>query len=437
MTKSKRKKENDGESEKFAAQTKKSKRDDGRRSEEHRPVTCILHASGIEPKDFTPLSQVRESATDKLAQLHSIRDKRLQEPPDSANRMEDVCNRIPESLDGANLETTGYHRACYQRFTMNLARLQRRPTVTSQEASTSRSPRKSHSSAATRLFPPECIFCGKLEVKVLGKKTERCIKFAVYKNKDGSLKEPTWKQIEPQALELGLHHLHRMVQCEDLFARDANYHQSCRKSFNLKYANHKRVTSRALATSPISDTEQNLKAAAHQMAFTAVLDVIQDLVIQQKKVVQLASLRLVYTQELERNGSPNPEYRSEKLKTKLEKHEGIAFAKVAADDKGCITFNLVYNANLSVSEAVACAYKLGSKDKYEDVALLLHDTIKKTFRESKSLPWPPTADDLEVTSLDDLLPSDLMKFLTLIISGDADIKKCEKTRRLVLSISQV
>ncbi|CAL8293470.1 unnamed protein product [Arctogadus glacialis] len=39
-------------------------------------------------------------------------------------------------------------------------------------------------------------------------------------------------------------------------------------------------------------------------------------------------------------------------------------------------------------------------------------------------------------SLDDLLPSDLMRFLTLIISGDADLEKSEKTRCLVPSISQ-
>ncbi|KAK5870594.1 hypothetical protein PBY51_003528 [Eleginops maclovinus] len=274
-------------------------------------------------------------------------------------------------------------------------------------------------------------------MKVLGK-TQRCIKFPVYKSKDGTLKEPTWKRIEPQALEPGLHHLHRMVQDEDLFAREANYHQSCRKSFDLNYANHKRLTSRgeALDTNPVSGTGETPIATAHQMAFNAVLDVIQDVVIRQKKIVQLASLHLAYTQELERNGFPNPEYRNEKLKSKLEKHEGITFAKVTAEDKGCITYNLVYNASLSVSDAVAHAYKLESKDKYEYVALLLRGTIQKTFRASKTLPWPPTADDL-VTSLDNLLPSDLMKFLTLTISGDADMEKCDKTRRLVLSISQV
>ena len=109
-----------------------------------------------------------------------------------------------------------------------------------------------------QLFPPECVFCGKFELKVSGK-TERCVKFPVFKDKDGTLKEPTWKQIEPRALELGLHRLHRMVQDEDLFAREANFHQSYRKLFNLKYINHLRDKNSAI------DTQQDLKAAAHHM----------------------------------------------------------------------------------------------------------------------------------------------------------------------------
>lgn len=418
--------------------SKRCKSDNGGGSEElwkRPPVSCILHVSGIQHLDFTSLSQVKGSATDKLAQLHSIRDRRLNEPHDSPFRMEDVCNRIPESLAGADLEAIGYHRGCYQHFTKNQDRL--KCSVTSNEASTSRSPRKRPSSSAMQLFPTECIFCGRIEQKVSGK-TERCINFAVFMDKGGALKEPTWKQIEPRALELGLHCLHRMVQGEDLFAREANFHKSCRKSFNLKYVNHLRDTGQA--TNRAIDTDQDRKAAAHMKAFTAVLDFIQDQVIEQKEVVQLASLRLHYVQELERNGFPNPEYRSEKLKTRLENHdihEWIAFAKINPGDKGCITYNLVYSASISVADAVTYAYKLGSKDKYEDVALLLRRIIQQAFNESKSLPWPPTADDLEVKSSDELLPPDLLKFLNFVISGDADMEKSEKIRRIVLSIGQV
>ena len=82
-------------------------------------VSCILHVSGIQHGDFTPLSNVKRSATDKVAQLHNIRHRRLIEPRDSPNRMEDVCNQIPEGLAGAYLEAIGYHRGCYQMFTKN------------------------------------------------------------------------------------------------------------------------------------------------------------------------------------------------------------------------------------------------------------------------------------------------------------------------------
>ena len=62
-----------------------------------------------------------------------------------------------------------------------------------------------------------------------------------------------------------------------------------------------------------------------------MLDFIQDCVIGQKKVVLLASLCLLYIQDLEKNGFANPEYIRETLKARLENHDIcklIAFAKV-------------------------------------------------------------------------------------------------------------
>ena len=128
---------------------------------------------------------------------------------------------------------------------------------------------------------------------------------------------------------------------------------------------------------------------------------------------------------------PNPDYRSEKLKDRLQIHEIhslIAFANLNPGNKGCITFNLVYNASLSVADAVTYAYKLGSKDKYEDVALLLRGLIWQASCESQPLSWPPATEDLEVHSLNDVLPTDLIKFLSAAITGDTDMNRCEKTR---------
>ncbi len=136
---------------------------------------CILHVSGTQDVDFTPLSKVKGPANDKLGQLHTIRERRLSEPRDSPHRMEDVCNRIPESLDDADLETIGYHRGCYQKFTKNQDRLKCSQSNEASTSTPSRSPRKPHSSSAKQHFPPQCIFCGRVELKVSGK-TERCSK---------------------------------------------------------------------------------------------------------------------------------------------------------------------------------------------------------------------------------------------------------------------
>ena len=158
------------------------------------------------------------------------------------------------------------------------------------------------------------------------------------------------------------------------------------------------------------------------------------------ELVQLASLRLLYIQELERNAIPSPDYRSEKMEAGLENHdihELITFAKVNPGDRGCITYNLLYSDSISVEDAVTYAYKLTTKDKYEDLALLFRGIIKRTFKESKSLPWPSTPDDLEIKSSDELLPPVLVKFLNILICGDVDVDTCENTIRIVLSIWQV
>ena len=85
------------------SKSRKRKSDNGDGSEELRkrpPITCVLHVTGIQHGYFTSLSNIKGSATDKLAQLQSIRDKRLIESQNSPNRMEEACNNIPESFWG-------------------------------------------------------------------------------------------------------------------------------------------------------------------------------------------------------------------------------------------------------------------------------------------------------------------------------------------------
>ena len=59
----------------------------------------------------------------KLESLHKIRDVRFLEDVESTKRMQDVCDLIPQSVEGLDTAKTGWHRRCHQRFTKNLDRL--------------------------------------------------------------------------------------------------------------------------------------------------------------------------------------------------------------------------------------------------------------------------------------------------------------------------
>jgi hypothetical protein len=382
--------------------------------------TCILHFKDIDHGAFIPFSNTKCCPNETLAKLIRIRDKRLCQPYDSITRMQYVCNNIPESLDGLNLAHTGYHRACYQKFTKNQDRLQCEDN-NQPSTSTHRSPRKLPPSDI--IFPPTCIFCGKLEIKHKGK-TERCTKFAAFKGK-----EPTWLLIEPRALEIGESRLHRMVVGEDLFAREACFHKSCHDAFHLKYLHHQKRE-----TKPAQDE----RSAAYQSAFDSVLDLIEDKVIRKNEVVQLTTLHQLYIKALEQQGFSNPDYPSIKLKLRLQRHEineRIEFTKVTI--KGCIAHNLIFSKQISLADAVASAYRIGSRDNLSDVALDLRNTVKTVFNESKPLPWPPTADELESLSINEYIPSNLMKFLTILLTGDTAVEDGEKAERIIYSLAQV
>ena len=85
---------------------------------------CILHiASLADPGNFIPFSKVKQgTATEKLQRLLDVRNQRLNEAYDSPHRMQSICDQIPTCLP-EDLDSFGYHRQCYQRFTSNLDRL--------------------------------------------------------------------------------------------------------------------------------------------------------------------------------------------------------------------------------------------------------------------------------------------------------------------------
>ena len=387
------------------------------------PPTCILHISSISDHGrFTSFCNVKGDAAEKLNHIHTIRDRRLSQPHESPYRMKEVCDHIPATLPD-DLESVGYHRQCYQRFTANLHLLgDERPTEV--EASTSQrhhSPRKI--SSIGPIFPPECIFCDKLEVKGGDRKTERTEYFSYWKNKENA-----WQHIESRAEKMGLDRLHRLVKNKDLFAVEAKHHPSCFKSFRTAFANHERGIRRAEGP---KDTQHARMSAAHEKALIVVVENIKMHVVQRNEILRLSSLRQLYVEELERNGYENEKYRAEKLLKRLQSNQikdHVSFTKVPHSTNNALSFWLVHSSVITVADAIAQAYVLGSADKYQDVALLLRRSILQAFDNSKALPWPPTADNMELSS-EELLPPDLVRFLKMVMVGKDEVEnkklKCD------------
>lgn len=385
-------------------------------------LRCILHvASMSDHGHFTPFTKIKGTAAEKLQQLHKIRDQRLQQSYESPYRMQSVCEQIPSAIPD-DLVSVGYHRNCYQRFTANLHLLR-----DNMEPSTSQRHHSPRRLSSGPIFPPECIFCEKVVIKGSHRKTERTQFFSSYRNKTNA-----WEQIESRAEKMGLVRLHRQVKGKDLFACEAKHHPSCFKSFHTAFYNYECGIQR---DKKAKDTEQT----AHEKAFVSVLEHIQTHVIHQKEVLELSSIRLFYVKQLTLNGHENSNYRSEKLLKRLQKDpisEQINFTKVKHNEADVIAFWLVYSSNITVSDALERAYTLGSTDKQQNVAFQLRQIILDAFSESKDLPWPPTADDLEPTT-ENLLPPDLFKFLSMIMTGKENMEtENEKLKLLVSSIGQ-
>ena len=201
--------------------------------------------------------------------------------------MEDVCSLIPETCEGTDLEVIGYNRQCYQQYQDRLKQLN------SPELSSSKphySPHKKSVSNETRILClPECIYCDKTEIQNAGK-TEKPTKFTL---------NSVWQTIESHVEKLGKTSLAHKVRGFDLCFEEVKHYTSCHRAFKTEYHNFIHAEERAKSSSV--DTEQACITAAHNEAFSSVLQFLQEYIIQ-NKVMQLSSLRLIYIDKLDECG---------------------------------------------------------------------------------------------------------------------------------------
>ena len=313
---------------------------------------CILQCEGAKSDGFTYLSSVSDPA-ERLGYLKNIRTKRLSEPIGCKTRMLSACEAIPDVIS----DDHGYHQTCYQRFTRNLDRLHgSEPTAVCSGGS--RTSRRGSADGQTVLFSPDCIFCnkeGRIAVKRSGTwSTEAATKF----------KSDGWVTVVEAAEAKKDEKLLTQIRNVDLFSAEAQFHPSCRKTYTSD-------SERGRGDDEEARLYQQHLEKAHKYAFDMVCDVVEKDMLSGGKVMKLTDLRDIYITDLANSAFSNPDYRSEKLKSKLEKaYRGkIVFCPLGVGVK--LHSQLVYSLELKLECAVHCAFLLGTADNVTDVATTL------------------------------------------------------------------
>lgn len=140
----------------------------------------------------------------------------------------------------------------------------------------------------------------------------------------------------------------------------------------------------------------------------------------------LKDLKAEYTASLEGTPFANPRYRIEKSNGETQKITiGNSYHLCGLEEQYSST---------GLDTLVQKLYNLSSTEKINDVALQVHESIMRKFKEIGSAIWPPAVRDLE--QQDDVLPKDLEKFLLTFVAGDVTGPVNAKISRLVLSLGQ-
>jgi hypothetical protein len=329
---------------------------------------------------FIHLSDL-DDAQHRFRSICEIRDKRLMELIGSSKRMQAVCEQIPQNFS----EVDGYHRDCYQRLTMNMSRLKTVPQPGTSNEQAERLPRRSSSEGKDNiLFEPNCIFCKKYErIKVKRQNAWTTKGLTNFDHGGGH-------NIIKLAEERGDEQLLTRIRGEDLFAREAKYHISCR----MKYT----VPTKWQSDNVTAKQHQKELEEIHNMCFSQLCQVIDSKIIHGKEVMKMTDLRDLLIHYLSETPFANPNYRSHKLKSRLISHEvyGNKISFVSLGKKsGQVQSDLVFSNEIDLSEAVKNGYLLGCSDMIHDVGILLRNIIKDAFQKAEQLPWPPTASYLQ------------------------------------------
>lgn len=328
-------------------------------------------------------------------------------------KLESVCAQVPVELIR---DVHGAHRKCYQMFT-NIGHIKsrkRQHTADNDESMPSTSKRQKSSSSAV-LFPSqECLFCGRNRIQSKGRSEylTKCVT------------ETAAVAIQCSAEEKNDFELLGKIKDVDLCAREAHYHNSCRRDYTRK-------DDRNLNADVDDELVENY--SAHCDAFDHIREHVEEHIIHKGNVERTTLLKEKYLNYLQAHhpSAYNPDYKAYKLKAKLQKHFGSRVKFWHPNNRS----ELIYSDTLPIGQTLEAFEVAASEEKFlEEAAIILRRRLLDAKKSAYVTPWPPTATQL--LSPENKPPAFLQDFLSHLIGGKQHEKISGKFQRIVDSCAQ-
>jgi len=249
---------------------------------------CIVHYDRCVDEEIVCVSS---SQFDAITDAVHVRQSQSSE----CNRLDDICSLVPRLYDP---NRHGCHRWCYKNF-INISRLRaqvntaeeshRSDILVSPTASQSLSSRRSANVRShLQLFPQhECIFCGTERKYLPSTRSSEYLRTCVTKVAEERIKECAVKKND--------YNLLGKISGEDLLAREARYHESCRRQYV------KASSQETTAASSHTHTALPEVMVAHQAAFEFLVSYIESKIIQDKHVECMTMLKDRYLMFISEN----------------------------------------------------------------------------------------------------------------------------------------
>ena len=180
---------------------------------------CIIHKHGR--ANYGTIQTLTIKRWEKIQEIKDIRSNAENEREQQIL----ICERIPPVVDFAQ---HGYHHFCYNSF-INTRNIKRKVSLEPEYEEWCSKSKRIKTNASSVLFPVQCIFCDKktlwISQKTGKRKEDRLVK-CVTKTAETSIKESVVRK--------GDERLKEHLENADLIAKEAWYHEFCRKTYTRK-----------------------------------------------------------------------------------------------------------------------------------------------------------------------------------------------------------